>query len=69
MKLLITLLIVAVADIYWRVLDAKQGQPLAPDRQSGTVRYVIDGDTLILSRQERRLRLWGAVASGISFHT
>lgn len=62
MKLLIALLIVAVAAIYWRVLDAKQGQPLAPDRHSGTVRYVIDGDTLILSRQERRLRLWGVDA-------
>ena len=61
-KLAFIALVLAVAALYWRILDAKQGQPLAPDRQSGTVRYVIDGDTLILSRQERRLRLWGVDA-------
>ena len=61
-NLVLIALVLVVAAVYWRILDAKQGQPLTPDRQSGTVRYVIDGDTLILSRQERRLRLWGVDA-------
>ena len=58
-KFVVIALVFAVAAAYWRILDAKQVQSLAPDRVSGTVRYVIDGDTLILSRSERRLRLWG----------
>jgi micrococcal nuclease len=61
-KLFVIALILSAAAIYWRFLDVRQGKPLAAERRSDTVRYVIDGDTLILSRQERRIRLWGVDA-------
>lgn len=61
-KMLFVLLVLIAAAIYWRILDSRQGQPLAAERHSDTVRYVIDGDTLILRRQKRRIRLWGVDA-------
>mgnify|MGYP003635593559 CR=1 FL=1 len=61
-KILVIALMLAVVAVYWRILDARQGRPLAAKNHNGTVSYVIDGDTLILRRQERRIRLWGVDA-------
>ncbi len=38
-------------------------KPLEPQRKSGRVGYVIDGDTIILSGTGERLRLWGVDAA------
>lgn len=33
-----------------------------PDYKSGHVKYVVDGDTLVLSNDKKRIRLWGVDA-------
>ena len=47
--------------LVWLIFREKT-PPLEPQKYSGKVQYVIDGDTVILSRSKERLRLWGVDA-------
>ncbi|GFE52565.1 hypothetical protein So717_43180 [Roseobacter cerasinus] len=55
----ITACAVIIATALLVFLQGSKPLPLEPTRKSGRVSYVIDGDTLILSASEGRLRLWG----------